>query len=231
MDPQLSQGERDVDGAATTIALRRICSTAAVVLSASGVSISLIDADGHWGLLVGTTILCRRIEQVESTVGEGPCHDAFSFGRAVIVDNLQDAAWSRWPGFAQMVHGGEVAALFSFPLGLGIRRLGVLTICRAWIGPLTRSERDQAFRFAALAFQALVKAQALTPSIADGSGFDPLGANASLYQAQGMVAVQLQIGLGDALARLRAYSFSHATTVSDVANAVLSRSIEFRPDD
>jgi len=42
-----------------------------------------------------------------------------------------------------------------------------------------------------------------------------------------MVAVQLDVDVGEALVRLRAYAFSHDRPLADVAHAVVARTLRF----
>ncbi|HEX8766722.1 MAG TPA: ANTAR domain-containing protein, partial [Jatrophihabitans sp.] len=44
-----------------------------------------------------------------------------------------------------------------------------------------------------------------------------------IFQAQGMVKVQLGIDLGQAMVRLRAYAFAADSTLADVAREVVAR--------
>lgn len=50
-----------------------------------------------------------------------------------------------------------------------------------------------------------------------------------IHQATGMVAVQLSIGLDDALARLQAHAFAEDRTLSSVAADVVARRLRFDP--
>ena len=43
-----------------------------------------------------------------------------------------------------------------------------------------------------------------------------------IYQAQGMVGAQLDVGPAEAMGRLRAYALAHELRLSDVAASVLS---------
>ena len=44
-----------------------------------------------------------------------------------------------------------------------------------------------------------------------------------VHQASGMVAAQLEIGVGEALVRLRAYAFANDRSLSEVAEDVVAR--------
>jgi hypothetical protein len=51
-----------------------------------------------------------------------------------------------------------------------------------------------------------------------------------LYQAQGMVKVQLGVSLGDAMARLRAHAYATDRRLSDVAREVVARRLRLDRD-
>jgi hypothetical protein len=53
---------------------------------------------------------------------------------------------------------------------------------------------------------------------------------AEIHQATGMVAVQLGVDLSTALVRLRAHAFAQDRLLSEVAVAVVARTLRFRPD-
>jgi hypothetical protein len=52
-----------------------------------------------------------------------------------------------------------------------------------------------------------------------------------VYQATGMVQVQLDVDATEALIRLRGYAFSHDMTISEVAWAIIDRQLSLSPDD
>jgi AmiR/NasT family two-component response regulator len=49
-----------------------------------------------------------------------------------------------------------------------------------------------------------------------------------VYQAQGMVMIQLQVGLTQAMSRLRAHAFAHDRPLGDVARDVVARRLVLR---
>jgi AmiR/NasT family two-component response regulator len=52
-----------------------------------------------------------------------------------------------------------------------------------------------------------------------------------LFQAQGMVMVQLGVSIGEALVRMRAYAFAEDRRLTDVARDVVDRRLRFDRDD
>nr|WP_276514873.1 ANTAR domain-containing protein [Nocardia transvalensis] len=57
----------------------------------------------------------------------------------------------------------------------------------------------------------------------------PLSSRA-IHQAAGMVVAQAGVRVPDAYARLRAYAFGHALSLSEVAAAVVARRVRFDRD-
>jgi hypothetical protein len=51
-----------------------------------------------------------------------------------------------------------------------------------------------------------------------------------VHQASGMVAAQLEVNVGQALIRLRAYAFAGDRSVDEVAKDIVARRIRFNPD-
>ena len=50
-----------------------------------------------------------------------------------------------------------------------------------------------------------------------------------VYQAQGMVQVQLSVSLAEAMARLRAYAYADNRPLNEVAEDVVARRVIFEP--
>jgi AmiR/NasT family two-component response regulator len=53
---------------------------------------------------------------------------------------------------------------------------------------------------------------------------------AELFQAQGMVMVQLKVSLAEAMARMRAYAYANERRLGDVALDIVARRLRFTPE-
>lgn len=73
---------------------------------------------------------------------------------------------------------------------------------------------------ALLAMQAHAVPGTLSTELEEGANF-----RFAVHQASGMVAVQLGVSVGEALARLRAYAFGNDLLLSDVAEAIVARKL------
>jgi hypothetical protein len=124
-----------------------------------------------------------------------------------------------------------VRAAFAFPLQVGAARLGVLDVFRARAGPLTGAELRQAFTFTDLAVRTLLDGQEDAIPGAAAEGLDEaIEHSAELFQAQGMVMVQLGVSLAEALVRIRAHTYAQNRRLTDVARDVVAGRLHFDPD-
>lgn len=95
----------------------------------------------------GTDPLSKELEDLQLTLGEGPCMQAVRTGSPVAAPDLVEAAAVAWPSFAEQAVARGVRALFSYPLRVsypvrgGTVHLGVLDLYRHSPGPLTESQQ------------------------------------------------------------------------------------------
>lgn len=157
-------------------------------------------------------------EDLQYTLGEGPTVDAARTGEVVLVPDLYSVPEDRWPALLAATHPKPPQAAHAVPLNLGVARLGVLTGHRGAVGSLTRPQMGDL-----LALAEGVTAILTTPhGIHDMSGDNPLPLHRALiHQATGALTVLLGVSLDEALARLRAYAFTHNVPLMDVAHDVV----------
>jgi hypothetical protein len=212
--------------------LRRICGAATLTLSATVVAVSVLATGGARGVSAISGTGDRRLEELQFLLGEGPCVDALATRRPVLVPDLVDGAAARWPAYAPAAYECGARAVFAFPLQIGAARLGMLEFFREESGPLSTSEILHALTYAEIAVKALLDAQDKavdgpgSNGLADGLA-DEVELSAELFQAQGMVMVQLGVGLAEAIARIRAYTFAENRRMHEVARDIVGRRIRF----
>jgi hypothetical protein len=202
--------------------LQRLCAAAARSLPASGVAVSVVTEGGARSLAVASDLLSSELEELQFTIGEGPSVEAYASRRPVLAPDLGDGSLTRWPGYAPAAHDQGVRAVFAFPLQLGAARLGVLDVYRQRPGSLSDHSLAQALTFAEVAVQTLLDGQADAPEGDLAAGLDrALDSQVALYQAQGMVMVDLGVPIGDAMALLRAYAYAAGRPLHYVARDVV----------
>jgi hypothetical protein len=215
----------------TARALHRLCLAAVQDLPASGVAISLLSDKGASGMAAASDRVSERVEELQFTLGEGPCLDAFASRRPVLTDDLDGSGATRWPGYASAAAELGVRSVFAFPLAVGASCLGALDIYRTHTGPLSPQSLAGAVSFAAYATAILLKGQEQAGPDQPPPGLDyALASRFEVHQAQGMLTVQLGVGLEEALARLRAHSFAHSRSLVEVARDILAGTLILERD-
>ena len=202
-----------------------------------GASISVSTAGAVRETLWASNATAELLEELHFNLGEGVGFQAARTGRPVVVLDLRHSREvARWPVFAAAVaeHSG-VRALFALPLQWGITNLGVLDLYRLAPGGLSPPQwRDAlpAADVAALLMLGLRTDPDHTGECGVGeSGTDPVtGRRGRVYQAAGMVLIQLDVSAPVALARLRGYAFAHQRLLIDVAGDVVNRRLVFTDD-
>ncbi|MEU4427395.1 GAF and ANTAR domain-containing protein [Actinoplanes sp. NPDC024001] len=209
------------------VLLQRICLAAVEALSASGSGISVMTADGTRGACATSDPVAERVEELQFVLGEGPCIDAFAARRPVLAADLSDSGYHRWPVYAPAAQQDGIRAVFAFPLQVGAARLGVMDVFRDRVGPLSGAELRTALTVAELTVEALLDLQQNeVPRDGDITVLD-VGRRAELFQAQGMVMMQLGVSLGEALARMRAHAYAENRRLEDIARDVLERRLRW----
>jgi hypothetical protein len=148
----------------------------------------------------------------------------------VLVPDLEQTAAVTWPGYASAALSHGVHAVFAFPMQDGATRLGALDVYRERPGALSDWAVARALGFAEVAMD----------TILDSGG---VGADASevlvgqhdvgfeVYQAQGMVMVQLDITLNAALARMRATAYSRGVDLGQLSADIVAGRAQLTDDE
>jgi hypothetical protein len=206
----------------------RLCDVCAEVSAMSGAGIMLMSDDVPMGSVCTTNKVSDLIEELQYTLGEGPCVDAHKEGRPVLEPDLADPATPRWLAFSPQAVAAGTRAVFGFPLQVGAARLGAMNLYRDRPGKLSDDQHADALVMADVAAQTVLAMQANAPLDTVATELEA-GANFHLveHQASGMVAAQLGVSIREALVRLRAHAFSHDLGLNEVAQAVVARQLRF----
>src|SRR5438309_4387158 len=112
---------------------QRIAELCVEMLDVTGAGISLVSDTGTRGVICATDEVAMRIEEMQVTLGEGPCVDAINAGGPVLVPDLNSRhalSPDRWPRFLAGVASAGVQAVFAFPLRIGVINLGAMDLHR-----------------------------------------------------------------------------------------------------
>ncbi len=205
------------------------CVAAADRLGMSGACLVVADVSGAGVPRYASGELGTRLMQLGVTVGDGPVAEVLDTGIPVFAADLGSAASRRrWPLFAPLVVDEGVQACFALPLVLGAIRVGVLTLYATGVRAAGSELLGEAILYAELVLYLLIAEQEGRDLARPDNGF-PLAAP-EVHQATGMVAAQLDVGIDDAFARLRAKAFADGRGLTDVAADVVARRLRFDRD-
>jgi hypothetical protein len=220
-------------------------------LPVTGVGLTLMTGtDDPAGLVAASDGLAVALDDLQFTLGEGPCVDASSTGRPVLVPELASTdalvGGARWPVFGAEALALGARAVFAFPLRVGAVRIGALDLYRDRTGPLPDDDVAEALAFTATATAVLLHLQARqplarSPEVAAQDGDEPAGTfpplgpwtmplahdRAVVHQATGMVSVTAGVGIVEALVLLRARAWTDQRPVDEVALDVVAGRLYF----
>jgi hypothetical protein len=202
----------------------RLCEVCVEASVMTGGGVMLMSGDVPQGSVCSSNAVSALIEELQFTMGEGPCVDAYHQDRPVAEPDLADPAVPRWLGFTPPALAAGARAVFGFPLRVGAVRLGALNFYRDRPGPMSDDQHADALVLAEVAARTVLDLQAgaqpgeLADALQAGSDFRYV-----VHQAAGMVSVQLGVSIAEALIRLRAHAFTTNRRLSEIAAEVVDR--------
>jgi hypothetical protein len=225
---RLSRILAELSGVGDDWSAARLCEASREIIGVTGAGVMLMSGDVPRGSLCTTDAVSNLIEELQFTLGEGPCMDAHQEDRVVAEPALASGGRTRWLAFTPPVVEAGVEAVFAFPLRVGTVRLGALDLYRTGSGPLSDDQHADALVMAdvianwVLDVQATAPAGAVAPELEQDANFHFV-----VHNAAGAVSVQLGVSMAEALIRLRAHAFSNNRRLRDVAEDVVARRLRF----
>jgi GAF domain-containing protein len=205
-----------------------LCVEAAAVVGVTGAGVILMSGGRAIGNVCASNSMTEAAEEVQFTLGEGPCIDAFNTKARVLAPDLAHADGDRWPGFRTGAGAAGVRAAFGFPLMIYSVCFGALNLYNDRPGALDDEQLADAVVVAHVAGRTVLNWQSVA-----GPGSLPWQLEhvplhrAVVHQAAGMVSVQASVPVSDGLVMLRAHAFAHDEPVAEVAAAVVDGNLRF----
>ena len=197
------------------------------MLSVTGAGIAVIGDGQHRGAVSVSDPTCGVVDELQFSLGEGPCIAADQSARPVLEPDLALAV-GQWPAFVPAALGNGVQAAFAFPLLIGAVHVGVLTLYRDTPGDLDSADLRDAIALTHIATHLLLELEAdLAVGMLPGRLAEIVDHRAHVHQATGMIAAQLNVDVATALIRLRAFAWSGDRSIDDVAAEVVARVLRF----
>ena len=213
----------------------RLCTACVEQLGVDGAALSVLN-DGSLSRPLGSSgPVSRQLIEAQFELGEGPCVDVAELSIATTAD-LHGPDAQRWPAFARAASLLGVRALFVLPVAVVGFPVGTLCLHKCGGVPFDSAATAGGFLAAELAAMPLLDLIAIdlnTPINDDtSSAWDDMAAlsRAEVYQAAGVLMVQLDVTPAEALVRLRGYAFAHGRTTSEVAYDILEHDLRLDDD-
>ncbi|HEX5586770.1 MAG TPA: GAF and ANTAR domain-containing protein [Acidimicrobiia bacterium] len=219
MVAQLAVGERDASGS--------LCSACASIVGVSGAGLVLLSGQRSLGNVCVSDPATELVEELQYTLGEGPCIDAFRTKVPVLVADLA-AVDGRWPAFRQGAVDAGVRAAFGFPLLVGTSCIGALNLFHDRKGALDDEQYADAVAIAHVAGRTVLAWQSTAEHGSVAWQLEQVPAHrAVIHQAAGIISVQTETQIDDALVLLRAHAFAEGRPIGDVAADVVGNTLRF----
>lgn len=192
---------------------------ALTLLTGQGIGITIVDARGRVRYLTASDERCRKLEEIQIELGEGPCVDSARstnpLGPIAFGDGSPGAM--RWPRFAAHFHTARVIAIAAVPLRTSETTIGALNLINTRPPVLTSLDLDVA--------QALADADAVCflnrrrpreqAEITDQL-LAALNHRITIEQVKGVLAERFRISMDEAFARLRGHAPRRRTSMVPV---------------
>jgi hypothetical protein len=207
----------------------KLCSMSARILGVTGAGINI--ATGNVGARVtvcASNRVAQKMEDLQFSLGEGPCIDAYVQSQLVSEPDLAHPTNGRWTSFCPAALSAGVVAVFGIPLRAGEMTLGALNLYRDSPGPLSHNQLLDAHIVARVVSREILTFQshAAEDSLAEELVSEP-SHRLVFHQAVGMIAAQLDVDVTVAALRLRSRAFAEDLSLTSLANAVVGRQVRF----
>ncbi len=189
------------------------------------VGLVLLDRQGGLQVMASSTERMRVAELFEVQNEEGPCFDCQRGGEQVINVAL-DATGDRWPRFGPMARDAGFQMVHALPLRLRRDVIGAMNIFDTESKAMTPPQVNISQALADAATIGILQERSVRQQVdVAGQLQGALNSRIVIEQAKGVVAEQQRVSMEEAFGLLRGYSRSSRLPLSDVARAVIDRSL------
>ena len=205
--------------------LSQLTEDCARLLDIASAGLLLADGRGLLHVVAASSERTRLLEVHQLQRAEGPCRDCFLTGAPVSVADL-GAHHARWPSFVPTAQALGFASVHALPMRLRDSRLGALGLFGTDVGALAPEDLALGQALADVASVALVQDRAASDRSAVNEQLQTaLTSRVLLEQAKGVLAQLGDLDMADAFAVVRRYARDRNLRLTEVAAAVVDRSI------
>lgn len=203
-----------------------------MVLDIDAAAISLVFDGATSATLGSSSAQARECDELQFTLGEGPCLDSVATRAPVLIRDLADPTEVRWPVYGPAMLELKIRGVYAMPVVVAGEYVGALDLFRALPGRLSGAELSGAVVAAELAgipfldlFDGDLQAAVSDPGSDAWAELNSLS-RAEVSQATGMLVAQLGVEPAEALVRLRAHAYATGRPTTEVARDILERRLK-----
>lgn len=225
-----------VDGRRGVDAADRLCEACVALLDVDAVAISLVFDGVNTGTLGSSGERATEYDELQFTLGEGPCLDSVTRRAPVLVSDLSDLADQRWPLYGPAMLSMRIRGVHAVPIVVAGEYIGALDLFCERPGRLTAEHLGGAVVAAELAGVPLLDLldtdmqAAANDQASDAWTELNVLSRAEVSQATGMLVAQLHVEPAEALLRLRAHAYATGRAATEVARDILERRVRLEAD-
>ncbi|WP_428342393.1 GAF and ANTAR domain-containing protein [Mycobacterium sp.] len=225
-----------IDGRRGLAAADSLCEACVTLFGIDAAAISLVFSGVASGTFGSSDAAARAYDELQFTIGEGPCLDSVATRGPVLIADLATPGNVRWPLYSPALLEYKIRGVFAVPVVLAGEFVGALDLFRIQPGELPVAELAGAVAAAELAGAPLLDLMAsdLRAAVNDASSSSWADFNAlsrtEVSQATGMLVAQLEMDPAEALVRLRAHAYATNRSATDVARDILDRRLRLDAD-
>ena len=201
--------------------LQRVATHTSDLVDAHAAGLLLADDRGHLQLMAASDETAEMLELFQVQTSEGPCHDCYHHGEAVINADLREAA-DRWPMFAPRAVAAGYRSVHAFPMRWQRKVLGALNLFGVNPGQMATEDARVVQALADIATIGLLQERAIRHGEQLSEQLQSaLNSRILIEQAKGALAQMHGGSPDDGFTLLRDYCRRHRLRLTDIARAVV----------
>ena len=194
------------------------------LLDVDAAGLLLVNPAGDLQLVASSNEKVRLLELFQLRHDEGPCLEAFRTGAPS--NYLEQGSVQRWPRFAAAARDAGFGSVHALPMRLRTETIGALNLFRVSPGTLDPTSLRTARALVDVATIGLLQERSLrNQELLTEQLQTALNSRIVIEQAKGLIAERLKLDMVAAFGVLRSYARGNRLKLSDVARAVIDRTI------
>jgi GAF domain-containing protein len=205
--------------------LTEVC---ARLLDVESAGLLLADSTSVLHVVAASSEETRSLELFQLQRDEGPCLECYRTGTAVSISNLENYA-DRWPQFVPAARKRGFVSVHAVPMRIQDRVLGTLGLFGSTVGALNDEDLRLGQALAHVASVALVTGNATADQAHVNEQLQvALDSRVFIEQAKGVIAEYSNLSMNEAFDLLRDYARGHNQKLTDVSQALATRTLSIQ---